>query len=112
MLREYDVEIDYIHFENPLEIGAFFRNISKQTANWVLERTIFYKEEWKGDNANEISRQQLIDMKMKNAERAVVTRKKLLKGPGACRKNKQREFLGNLLFERGASVRLEQSDRR
>jgi hypothetical protein len=106
LLAEYDAEIEVIQFHNPLEVGAFFRNVSERTANWVLERTLFYREERERRQLqNEISRQRLIDMKLKNAEKAVSLRKKLIKG--GLPADEAAELLGNLISDQQARIRVD-----
>ncbi|MGP0057705.1 MAG: hypothetical protein ACLPID_00240 [Beijerinckiaceae bacterium] len=81
ILSDYDVQIEFIEFHNPLQIGAFLRNISHRTACSILNRTVFYQEERdRRQIENQISRQRLVEMTMKNAVKAVDTRKKLIKG--------------------------------
>lgn len=42
---EYGGKIESLDHENPLEIFGYFKNVSKKSVEWVLDRTIFYREE-------------------------------------------------------------------
>ena len=110
-LFDYSAEIEVVQFRNPLEISAFFKNISMRTARWVLDRTIFYQQERdKREIANEISRQKLLEMKLTNAGKAVVTRRKLIRG--GLSEEEATRLLGNLLSDQQASARITGPDDR
>jgi hypothetical protein len=78
-LDAYEAEIQYLHYSNPLEVAAFFRNIGVRTAKSILDRTIFFKEAKDARAiANDKARQELIAMRIDNATRLAQARKKIL----------------------------------
>jgi hypothetical protein len=86
-LYEYGAEISRVDYQNPLDIYGFFKNVSKKSIDFVLARTIFFKEEQAKRRAQaekeqaeaEKAFQSAADKKLKNAERAYKFRQKIIR---------------------------------
>ena len=84
---KYDAKVTRLDYENPLHIFGYFGNVSKKSVEWVLSRTLFYKEEKakrqaeadkKSAEAEKIH-QSVIEKKLDNLESAHKLRQRLLK---------------------------------
>jgi hypothetical protein len=105
-ISEYSVSIDKIEFSSPLHIWATLRNISADTVRSVLDRTIWYKSERdRRELENQKLQQEVIELKLKNAERIVRTRRKLIRG-GISEMAADR-LLGHLLVDQSLSVEVD-----
>lgn len=110
-LAEYDARIDEVRFRNPLNILATLKNVSKASADWVLQRTLFYKQECdRRDAQNEKSRQEVFEHKIKNAEKLIKLRKQIL--DGGLDSEEAASILGSLMSDNGMQLKLSGPDTR
>ena len=103
--REYDAKIEVINFSNPLTIGVLLRNITVQTAQRILDRTLFYTQERERRTIdNDIACQHLIDLKLKNVQKAAEVRKKLISS-GFSEEDAARA-IGKVLFDENLTLKI------
>ncbi len=84
---EYGAEIISLEYDNPLDIFAYFKNVSKKSVDWLLARTLFYREERAKRQAEaekkhaeaERIHQSVIEKKLKNLDTAHKLRQKMIK---------------------------------
>lgn len=75
---EYQIRIDRVSYSNPFDILAFLKNVSKETAKFVLDRTIFYKQERERlELSNELLREDVIAKRIDNMSKINQLRKDL-----------------------------------
>ena len=82
----YSLEIDILRFSNPFDIWGTLKNISKDTVQFALERTIFFQTELRKRNAEakkietetEDLQQNIIEKKLKNLSAIHELRKQFL----------------------------------
>jgi hypothetical protein len=123
-LFDYQGEVRRIGYQNPIEILKYFGNIPKSAVEWVLARTLFYKEE-KAKRQAIASKEQadahkkaaeaedkhepVIQKKLKSLEMAHKLRQKLIKdGVDPEEANK---MIGALLHDQRAQLLLPSPDK-
>jgi len=108
-MSNYEIKIEVISFSNPLGIGAFLQNVTVGTAQRILERTLFYSQERdRREINNNIARQTLIDLKLRNVQKAAAVRKKLISQ--GLSEDDATKAIGSLLNDEGASLRITDRD--
>jgi hypothetical protein len=109
IMSNYEIKIEVISFSNPLGIGAFLQNVTVGTAQRILERTLFYSQERdRREINNNIARQTLIDLKLRNVQKAAAVRKKLISQ--GLSEDDATKAIGSLLNDEGASLRITDRD--
>ncbi|RWM13551.1 MAG: hypothetical protein EOR73_28545 [Mesorhizobium sp.] len=77
------VVIQRIRYSNPFDIIGLLKDVPKGIADFVLDRTLFYRQEVERRNlANDRSREEIISLKLDNAEKASHLRKQFIKDGG------------------------------
>jgi hypothetical protein len=84
---EYGAEIRALNYENPIDIFAYFKNVSKKSVEVILSRTLFYKEEKAKRQAEaekkhaeaEKIHESVVEKKLMNLKRAHELRQKIIK---------------------------------
>lgn len=77
----YRVTIKEIRYTNPFDIIALLKAIPVGAAEFVLQRTLFYKQEAeRRDIANELARQEIISKKLDNLSKASALQRQLVDG--------------------------------
>jgi hypothetical protein len=125
-LYEYSAEIETISYQNPYDIVALLKNIPKKTADFFLNRTIFYQQEVAKREAEaekikaeaektraqaektraeaEEKNQSAMEKKLKNLDRGFALRTKMIKG--GFDPEEASELVGGLLLDQRAKLLL------
>lgn len=111
-LFEYGVEIESVAYQNPYSVIAFFKNVSKQSVDWVLDRTLFYSEEKQKRQATvsleaakaEEKHQSVIQKKLENLDKAHKLRSKMIKD--GIDPSEANHLIGGLLLDQRATLLL------
>jgi len=102
-VSDYAIVIDEIEFSNPIDIWAYLKNVSPGTVRSILERTLFYRlEHERRTLENQKLQQEVIHLKLKNAERIPRARRKLIDG-GLSERAAER-LLGRLFADQALSI--------
>ncbi len=102
--RAYEIAITEIRYSNPFDISAVLKAVTKELADFVLNRTIFYPQEVDRRLIdNEKSREDVVSRKLDNLERAYELRKKFINEGGGTEDAVQ--ALEGILTDQNATIK-------
>ena len=77
--EDHGADVLQIEWTNPLDIVAMIKSVTQVPVDWVLERTLFYKQELsRRELANQKAHQEVIGAKLENINRLIDVRAKAL----------------------------------
>ncbi|MFK0691581.1 hypothetical protein ACFX5Q_25760 [Mesorhizobium sp. IMUNJ 23033] len=99
------VVIQHIRYSNPFDIVGLLKDVPKGIADFILDRTLFYRQEaQRRDLANAKSQEEIISLKLDNVEKARHLRKQFIEDGGSSEIVTQ--ALGEILSDQGANVKV------
>jgi hypothetical protein len=109
----YGGQVKRVTYQNPFDILGFFKNIPKHSAEFILSRTVFYKQECEKRQAEadktkaeaEAVGQTVIQKKLENLDRAHKLRKKMIKDGTDF--EEAAKLVGGLLVDQRATLLLD-----
>ena len=115
--NHYEVVIEKLAYRNPFDVVALLKNVSKGSAEFILSRTLFYRQECQKREAEaekkkaeaQAEHQSVISKKLDNLDKAHKLRQKMIKD--GIDIEEASKIVGGLLVDQRAELILLNKDR-